>query len=359
MGRDVSQVLGARRGWVKRALLFTCALAVFVPAAMEAYYAAPIYRSFRAMTQALPDLPAIQSGPPRHPAEFVDKVWVHRVNSVERAVLVAKQYRGLEIDVAYDLRQRYFDVGHSPEPSAGISLEQIFAALPDVGSHYFWLDVKNLSGENASSSCSDLQALARKYDVERRIIVESPNPQALSCFSDAGFYTSYYLFAESDPSEAYLTSRETFASAYDEVRANLTSAHVDAVSADYRYLPFIEKYVLDKDVLLWYLAEDRPVISFAFRTFLQAKERVKVVLVPQYGPGLSVRSGARHEGDSAGDQARRTRASGVGEMMPSWWDLVTAIPASRGWTRSGPSRSGGGGVWSRVPRGIRRALTYS
>ena len=65
------------------------------------------------------------------------KVWLHRVNSVERAVRMAKQYRGMEIDVMYDSAADAFDVGHPPAPSIGLSLDRLLAAVPDVAEPLF------------------------------------------------------------------------------------------------------------------------------------------------------------------------------------------------------------------------------
>ena len=270
---------------VRRPLTYVLLVVVGVVVGIVSYRLLASYHASRVLDETLPDLPPIRSEAPEVAVQFDDKVWVHRANSVERAVLMAKDYKGLEIDVVYDSTGRYFDVGHPPEPSAGISLEHVLLAIPDVSSHFFWLDFKNLSEANTTESCEVLVSLARRFNIIRNTIVESPNPKALSCLTEAGFYTSYYLFAELDFDDVRVMSGEQLTQYYKEVQTNLLGATVNAVSADYRYLPFIEKYVPDRDILLWYL-EDKRTLSYHFLLgHLRLNARIKVILISHPGPG--------------------------------------------------------------------------
>jgi hypothetical protein len=72
---------------------------------------------------------------------------------------------------------------------------------------------------------------------------------------------------------------------YQEVRANLKASSVNAVSSDYRSLPFIERYFPDADILLWYLKGTKSPRDYASLAYLRLKPRVKVILVEQLGPG--------------------------------------------------------------------------
>jgi hypothetical protein len=82
--------------------------------AWQAFGVLAAYREFRAVARQLPDLPPVHGVPRRRNAGFPVKAWLHRVNSVERAVRMAKQFRGMEIDVMYDSAADSFDVGHPP-----------------------------------------------------------------------------------------------------------------------------------------------------------------------------------------------------------------------------------------------------
>jgi hypothetical protein len=234
-----------------------------------------------AVAERLPDLPEIRSGTrPRH-TEF-PVVWLHRVDSVERAALMAPMYKGMEIDVVYDAAADYFDVGHPPVPSQGISLEAVFSSVPAVREHYFWIDFKNLTDDSKAAACARLLAIGRKFGIVDRMIVESTNPRALSCFSESGFYTSYYVFPDAKLSSM---SQEQLIQYYEEVKTNLMASNVNALSSSYRSLPFIEKYFPDTDILLWYLEATKGLRYHAWLTYLRTRSRVKVILVSQPGPG--------------------------------------------------------------------------
>ncbi len=247
----------------------------------KAYKLIVAYRGVQALKRHLPDLPTISSGRWPHQTEF-PVIWLHRVNSVERAVVMAKEFKGMEIDVVYDLASDYFDVGHPPVPSQGISLDSIFSSLPEVRGHYFWIDFKNLTEENKEAACAHLLSISLKYRIVSQIIVESPNPKALACFTMNGFYTSYYLFPGTRLSDM---SRGQIVEYYKEVRANLMASKVNAVSSDYRSLPFIDKYLPNEDTLIWYLQPGKHLGYYAALAYFRSNPRVKVILVAQWSPG--------------------------------------------------------------------------
>jgi hypothetical protein len=267
---------------VRRLAAYLLLLAIAVVAAREGYLLSGVYRHFTDVGKRLPHLPVVRSATRQPTDRFPSKVWVHRVNSVERAVLIAKEYKGIEIDVVYDSSANYFDVGHPPVPSQGISLERMLSSVPDIASHYFWLDFKNLTDANKKAACALLLSIGRKYGVVSHMIVESTNPRALSCFTESGFYTSYYLFPEA---RLDTMSKEQVADYYEEVKSQLMASEVNALSSDYRSLPFIQTYFPDADVLLWYLKTDRRLRYYASLAYLRLNPRVKVILVERPGPG--------------------------------------------------------------------------
>src|SRR5262245_7032067 len=204
------------------------------------------------------------------------------MNSAERAVWMAKQYRGMEIDVMYDSAADSFDMGHPPTPSIGLSLDRLLAAVPDVASHSFWIDFKNLTDANAATACTRLVAIARKYDLIRHMIVESVHPTALACFTDNGFHTSYYLFPEVGLLAMNTEQRTAY---YEEVKAGLATSNVNNLSMSYESLPFVDRYFPDADVLTWYPGWDRNLRYYAMLAYLKAGSRIRVILIKQMSPG--------------------------------------------------------------------------
>jgi heptose-I-phosphate ethanolaminephosphotransferase len=248
----------------------------------QAYVPLAGQRELGAVGQRLPDLPQVHAATLRREAGFPVKVWLHRVDSIERAAKMAREYRGMEIDVVFDSSANYFDVGHPPTPSAGISLDRLLAAVPDVSQHYFWIDFKNLTESNSAAACALLLAIARKYGIVANTIVESVNPEALSRFTASGFYTSYYLFPESDPDTM---SADQVKAYYGEVKRRLASSAVNALSLSHHHLLFAAKYFPDADILTWYRERDRNLRYYAVLAYLERQSRVKVILVRQLSRG--------------------------------------------------------------------------
>ena len=250
--------------------------------AWQAFGVLVAYRESRAVARQLPDLPPVHGVPSRRDAGFPVKVWLHRVNSVERAVRMAKQFRGMEIDVMYDSAANSFDVGHPPAPSIGLSLDRLLGAVPDVAGHYFWIDFRNLTNTNAPAACTRLVAIARKHNLISHMIVESVHPTALGCFTDNGFRTSYYLFPEVSLPAMNTAQRTAY---YAEVKAGLAASNVNALSMSYESLPFVDRYFPDADVLTWYRERDRNLRYYVTLAYLKARSRIQVILIRQMSRG--------------------------------------------------------------------------
>jgi len=250
--------------------------------AVKAYSLVDVYREYKAVEQLLPELPVFRLGTQQRPSNF-PAIWLQRVDGIERAVLMAPHYKGMEIDVVYNAAADLFDVGHPPVPSQGISLDRLFASIPQVEDHFFWIDFKNLTEDNKQAACQRLVTTARKYGIVRHMIVESPAPKALACFNENGFYTSYYVFPELRLSSM---GRQQITEYYREIKANLVASKVNALSSTYFSLPFIEKYFPDADILTWYAEpRSRRLRYYASLAYLRLQPHVKVILVDQWSPG--------------------------------------------------------------------------
>jgi hypothetical protein len=274
--------MGASVASRSRQALGALALVVLAIAGWQVAGVVAAWRELRAIAGRLPDLPPLAGLTRGRDPGFPVKVWLHRVDSIERAVRMARAYAGMEMDVVFDSAAGYFDVGHPPLPPSGISLDSLLGAIPAVDQHYFWIDFKNLTETNAAAACENLQGVARRRGLVGHMIVESPNPRALACFTRAGFYTSYYLFPDQGIEAMADTSLRRY---YEEVRSNLAASQVNAVSSSYESLPFIEAYLPGTDALLWYLEHDRDLRYRAVLAYLTRRPHVRVVLVRRLSRG--------------------------------------------------------------------------
>jgi hypothetical protein len=240
------------------------------------------FNKYQKISAKLPDLEVCHIEPATAAFEFPDKIWLHRVNSLERAKLMSGKYEGMELDITFDTLKNTFDVGHPPSPSIGLTLDDYFSNIPSISTHAFWLDFKNLREDNKMKAFHKLVSLVNTYQIKNRIIIESQNAGSLDIFTNAGFYTSYYV----PVFDIQISSVEEIKKHYFEIINTLKSTRVCALSASSSQLGFLEKYFPDYDKLIWHLDESRSLSFYAAQSWLIRKTKVKVVLINENGAGF-------------------------------------------------------------------------
>lgn len=125
---------------------------------------------------------------------FPNKVYAHRVNSLENLEAAAHQFMGVELDVTVSIAPPYFDVNHPPAQSIGLSLETYLQKATELDITHFWFDVKNLDAEKATVLNEHLPKLLKQFKIEHsNCIIESTLPAHLQKLNSYGFKTSFYL----------------------------------------------------------------------------------------------------------------------------------------------------------------------
>lgn len=127
---------------------------------------------------------------------YKDKLWAHRVNSLEKRAEFRESYPNFEVDIT--IRQDslggalVLDVTHDEDTTFGLTFDEY---LPELGkSEKVWLDVKNLSLDNNSQVLSKLDSLISAYGLyKQQFIVETRDYKALELLTKNGYYTSYYV----------------------------------------------------------------------------------------------------------------------------------------------------------------------
>ena len=199
------------------------------------------------------------------------KLWAHRVKNAAEATILFHEFNGIELDVVYDNNTERFDLRHDPDsPASGIDLESFFDSIPDVASHYYWIDFKNLYDSNATRSAQCINALLDKYRIRKNVIVESTYVGPLKTISRAGINTSYWV---PEPGNG----RDTL-SVYHEICTQLEGSGFDALSASYTAYPFLNKYFPNCTIHLWtnnlVYDKDKEIIRS-----LHNQSNVKIILV--------------------------------------------------------------------------------
>ena len=123
-----------------------------------------------------------------------DKVYAHRVNSLEKQKEALRYFDGIELDLVYNKGKNVLDVNHPPTKSIDLSFETYLSKIKLNDFPFLWLDIKTLDTTNADAIFLKLNTLLqdKKYP-KNRILIETRSPEALKQFSASGYKTSYYL----------------------------------------------------------------------------------------------------------------------------------------------------------------------
>lgn len=120
------------------------------------------------------------------------KIWAHRVNSVERFNYLKDKFAGVEMDLVYQGDKNFLEVNHPPATSKNIDLKEMLEQK-NAGQVGLYFDIKNLDSSNAFQILELINRLDSVYRLKSRCIIESRDIASLAPFVQAGYFTSYYL----------------------------------------------------------------------------------------------------------------------------------------------------------------------
>lgn len=216
---------------------------------------------------------------------YAEKVWVHRVNSIEKLEEVSTLFKGVELDVVFLDTSGTFDVNHPPAKSVDLSLFTYLSSIKGVSSHYFWLDFKNLTPINKTSSLKQLDSIRGVLNLKKQqFIIESRTPENLDVFIHNGYKTSYYL-----PGGLYQLPAEELEKTIKTVKHWLAIHKTSYISADFDHYSIMKGYFSKQNMLTWPYKYDQEVyynpitllkslksVYYKFRVL--SNEKIQVVL---------------------------------------------------------------------------------
>lgn len=209
--------------------------------------------------------------------ENTEKLWLHRTNSLEKMEEKEARFPNFEVDLVYREATRTFDVTHDADTTFHLSLDAYLHSIK-ADSDSVWLDIKNLNEHNAEAARERLEQLCCKYGIPRRhFIVETRNINALECFTQHGFYTSYYVDFPK-PSKLSDVAIDTCIAHLQRVA---DSKKVCALSfAGWWYIPIREKLNRDIDLLTWkHRTTEFGMLFFPHNRRMLNDKQLKVILV--------------------------------------------------------------------------------
>lgn len=210
---------------------------------------------------------------------YIDKIWLHRTNTIEKLHEFEDEYKNFECDVLFVPELNDFRIGHDSPSSESLGLYLDY--LGRNPERELWIDLKNLTEANCRRAESLLTAmLARTGADKEQLIVESRNWKALRLFTEQGYYTSCYL----DIPRLDEMSDDERTRRLDSVQLVARSGAVSAVSFPASYYVFLRDLDFPIDMLTWEHRRWAWQLPFFSRSRAILKDnRVKVVLVKEKG----------------------------------------------------------------------------
>ena len=122
-------------------------------------------------------------------------ILLHRCNTLEKTKIARRcGFDGIEIDVTYDPSRKILVVGHDEITNNSSKFEDVLSVTSDLAFKRIWIDIKNLSPENASGILSYLENMHLRYGLKERAIIEtSYGGDFIESYKTNEWFISYYL----------------------------------------------------------------------------------------------------------------------------------------------------------------------
>lgn len=178
---------------------------------------------------------------------FPEKIWVHRVNSIEKLKEVYSKFEGVELDVVFMKDKNVFDVNHPPARSINLSLLEYLSSVQIDSAKRFWLDFKNLTDSTMVSSYQKLDTICNIININKdQLVVESKNPEFLNIFHKNGYKTSYYL-----PGNLYALQDTALEKEIQTVKDLSSANETTFLSANLDHYHLLKEHFPDRKMLTW------------------------------------------------------------------------------------------------------------
>jgi len=218
------------------------------------------------------ELPQPLSNNTEEPYYFNSKIWVHRVNSLERLAEIEHLFKGMELDIVFEKGK--LDIRHPPAKSIQLSFEEFLSNIQNPSGHYFWLDLKNLNFKNVNEINQRLNYLTQKFNLQKNIVVETTNPKIIPQLNLVN-YSSYYL-----PNLAGLGQEDLYKSVI-EINQTIMEKKPTAVSQGFNNYYIMRKHFSTQNKLIWALNLNwnEPETHTRVEKLLQKDPSIKICLV--------------------------------------------------------------------------------
>ncbi|WP_298542001.1 hypothetical protein [uncultured Aquimarina sp.] len=203
-----------------------------------------------------------------------DKIWAHRANSIEKLHSALQYFKGVELDLMYNVEGDFLDVNHPPTESIGLRFEDYFDTLDKTEHPLLWLDIKNLNRDTASDILDKLLQVFRKRNYPlQNILIETRYPEVLPLFTKEGFKTSYYL-----PYDLRKRDEDELRIEILKIEKTLNDQPEIGISTNHKDYHIIKEHFPNRRKYIWILVPFLNIDFFGTKEILK-DEKVEVVLI--------------------------------------------------------------------------------
>jgi len=201
------------------------------------------------------------------------KIWAHGASTIDLGRSAESLFDGMEIDLNYSEYQDQLFLGHELyDTLKGLTFEAWLDSLHHPQSNHYWLDMKNLTPQNASRISHLIRQAASQHGILRQVMVESQDHIALKTVRDSGLFV--ILWVENTWWSG--RSEEEWA---ETLRKQIKELKPDALSGDYHMFPQLPNAFPNENIHIWDTPREYNDTNVAHSRLIAAHPSVKVVLV--------------------------------------------------------------------------------
>jgi len=115
-----------------------------------------------------------------------ERIWPHRVNSLQRLRYLYGEFAGFECDVQFMKNTGDFAIGHD-RPEGDVFADYLRTDSPRKKA--FWLDLKNVEKGNVERFCLQLESLNKEFGIRDRVFLECYDTLAARRLAALGYLT--------------------------------------------------------------------------------------------------------------------------------------------------------------------------
>lgn len=200
--------------------------------------------------------------------------WAHKVDDTLSIKAKEGLFKGFEVDLIYSEYQNQLFVCHDIEDTIqGLTFDQWLSVIKKPKELNYWLDMKYLTNDNAIATANLLKEICQNYEIEKNIIVESYENNALKTIKKQGIPVLFWV-----DDMMYWEEKDTV-KWIKKVTQKLEELNPDGISGSIHSFPLLSRTFPEQTVYYW----NTPIYDIDTNikeTRLLAKEpNVKVILV--------------------------------------------------------------------------------